>query len=292
MKYSRFYNWPIAYLKNFRIDQHSNFEEFKRDVDFKVNYFNSFVKKRKAEFKNFVENFENMDRQEFLKNYAKLYDIYVENLMEGYINKYIGKDAKIAKILTDDLIRWEGEDDRFYYYNGFEALEYRVICDKSFKIEDRVYTKKEIKTLCDAGKMLVLQTGNTNAYYKNKNWIGASSEHYYFDEISREDGERQVEKSKAININVGLPEEFKDKDHLRAASEKESFNEFCVENARFIDLIRSEFTKEMLTKDYEYYCTKYQEVKNKLIKNILKLNKLEKSMIKESEQMLEDVKSE
>ena len=317
MKYSKFYIDPIHYLENFSIEKDSTFEYLKKEVDRQVNNLKSDLKKEKADchvnnfksdlkkgkvdFKNFVDNFENMDRQEFFKNYVKFYRVNYDNLLNAYINKYIGKNTKTIEIKTDDLRVEESDFEDYdilgrFFTKGFYGLHYKVVCDKSskiksFKTEDKVYSKKEIKELCDANKIFVLKTTEDN-YMDDSSNLGY--DHYSVNEIAPKDGEQKVKESNAIHIKVGcrLHKELGDFNYLQEHANKEYFDEFCVENARFIDLIRSEFTKEALTKDYESYCAKYQEFKNEIIKNILESIKVVKSTTKELDEMLEDVKSE
>ena len=120
------------------------------------------LKYQKDRFKLLIDKFDELNDIEFL-DYFRIFYRWNDSKILVKLNKQLKIKNPIEVIIkTDDytsILHQEGSGRDFSYWYVWYPASYEIICDESFKFEDRVYTRQEISELCKQNKIVVLNSG-------------------------------------------------------------------------------------------------------------------------------------
>lgn len=238
------------------------------------------LKDEREQLKTLIEKFDTLDDVKFLESLQTFYRWNSDEIVAQYGNKFLFNNTVEQNVKTDDLVclqMSEGSGRDFSYWPEWYHVEYKIACDESLKLEDRVYTKAELNELCKANKIAVLSTC-AHTYGEKVDESLAIKAKKQLDEIALS----------GFQLNDGFY-------GYKVVLTEDDIKEMCQENPKAVKLIREDITKEDLSRDYATLCQETKKqlalIKNELVDRKAKIQKDLDEKTKEAQKKLDEIKT-
>ena len=233
------------------------------------------LKREKYAFDVLSNEFENLTTKKFFKLYKRFYSWNNKEIKDRLLKKEI-KSGEHLTIKTFDIAPYhtkEGYGSQSYWTTNYFYADYKIYAKKGMVNPDFTYTKEQIADMVKNKLLVVEEIEPSNRFYSLKNV------------------EWELERLSQISLEspiTKLDEGF-NFEHYHIESER--LQQMTEQNPEVLDMIRAEFSKQRLEKDYQSYLKQYEQAKRCCFKNAYKLIEYRKHIIDKENKEIESLKS-